>query len=302
MHVTVAFDGVSGRTWTNLRNGLLFITPWMLGFFAFNLYPFVASLYFSLTDYSVLQPGHFVGFQNYLDLFRDKLYGIALYNTLYLTVLGIPLGTLVALSLALLLNVKIRGQSVFRTIFYLPAVVPAVAKTALFLWILNPQFGLLNQFLSVFGIVGPGWIASPTWSKPSLIILNVWGVGGAMVIYLASLQDVPVELHEAAELDGAGPLRRTLAITIPLISPVIFFNIVVDLINSLQYFTQAYIMTNGGPANSTLVYALYLYNNAFRYFRMGYASAQAWILFLIVLAATLLLFRSARAWVYYAGQ
>jgi len=293
---------MTGRTWTNTRNGLLFIAPWIVGFVVFNLYPFISSFYFSLTDYSVLSPGHFLGFQNYFDLLHDNLYGISLYNTLYITVLGIPLGTIVALSLALLLNVKISGQSIYRTIFYLPAVVPAVAKAALFLWILNPQFGLLNQFLAVFGISGPGWMSSTTWSKPSLIILNVWGVGGAMVVYLASLQDVPVELHEAAELDGAGTLKRTFSITLPLISPVIFFNLVVDLINSLQYFAQVYIMTDGGPANSTLVYALYLYNNAFRYFRMGYASAQAWILFIIVLIATLLLFRSARAWVFYAGQ
>lgn len=289
-------------TRTNLRNALLFISPWIVGFLAFQVFPFVSSLYFSLTDYTVLKAPNFIGFSNYGNLFRDPLFLLSLKNTLYLTVIGVPFGTLVALILAILLNVKVRGQTIFRTIFYLPTVVPTVATSGLFLWILNPQFGLINQALALIGIAGPGWLSSTEWSKPSLILLNVWGVGGAMVIYLASLQDVPAELHEAAQIDGATALRRTFSITLPLITPVIFFNVVVAVIGSLQYFTQAYIMTNGGPANSTMVYALYLYNNAFQYFHMGYASAMAWVLFVIILAATMLLFRTAGRWVFYAGQ
>ncbi|MCL4508463.1 MAG: sugar ABC transporter permease [Chloroflexi bacterium] len=286
----------------NLRNGLLFISPWIIGFLAFQVFPITASLYYSFTNYTVLKPPTFIGTLNYVDLVKDPLFRISLGNTLYLTLVGVPFGTVIAIGLALLLNVKVPGQAFFRTVFYLPTVVPVVATAALFLWILNPQFGLINQFLALFGIVGPGWLATPLWSKPALILLQLWGVGGSMVIYLASLQDVPAELHEAAQIDGAGTIRRTFSITLPLITPVIFFNVVIGLIGSLQYFTQAYIMTAGGPANSTLVYALYLYNNAFEYFHMGYASALAWVLFIIILLSTLLVFRTAGRWVYYAGQ
>ncbi|MCL4543369.1 MAG: sugar ABC transporter permease [Chloroflexi bacterium] len=293
---------VGNLTRINLRNGLLFISPWIVGFLAFQVFPLTASFYYSLTDYTVLKPPTFIGFTNYADLLRDPLFSLSLRNTLFFTVFGVPFGTVIAIGLALLLNVKVPGQAFFRTVFYLPAVVPVVATAALFLWILNPQFGLINEFLGLFGISGPGWLASIKWSKPSLILLNVWGIGGAMVIYLASLQDVPAELHEAAQLDGAGTFRRTFSVTLPLITPVIFFNVVVAVIGWFQYFTQAFIMTAGGPANSTLVYALYLYNNAFAYFRMGYASAMAWVLFVLILLVTFVLFRTAGRWVYYAGQ
>ncbi|MCL4541471.1 MAG: sugar ABC transporter permease [Chloroflexi bacterium] len=300
--VRPATHRIGRLTRAHLRNGLLFISPWIFGFLAFQVYPIIASLYYSFTNYTVLKPPVFIGTLNYVDLFKDPLVRIALGNTLYLTLVGVPFSTVIAIGLALLLNVKVRGQALFRTVFYLPTVVPVVATSALFLWILNPQFGLINEFLALFGIVGPGWLATPLWAKPALILLQIWGVGGSMVIYLASLQDVPAELHEAAQIDGAGAIRRTFTITLPLITPVIFFNVVVGLIGYFQYFTQAYIMTQGGPANSTLVYALYLYNNAFEYFHMGYASALAWVLFIIILAATMLLFRTAGRWVFYAGQ
>ncbi|NPV80866.1 MAG: sugar ABC transporter permease [Firmicutes bacterium] len=268
----------------------------------FTLYPFAASIYYSLTDYSVLNAPEFVGVGNYVTLFsKDPLFWKSLYNTLYYAVISLPLQILVALGLATLLNQRVRGLAVFRTIFYLPSIVPIVGASIVWMWLLNPQYGIINGILYALGINGPGWITDPVWSKPSLIIMSLWGVGGSMIIYLAALQDVPVQLYEASELDGASPLHKFRHVTLPMISPAIFFQLVMGLIGALQYFTQAYVMTQGGPADSTLFYSLYLYNNAFRYFKMGYASAMAWILFIIILVLTLLVFRTSRSWVYYAG-
>ena len=204
--------------------------------------------------------------------------------------------------LAMLLNQKVIGLSVFRAVFYIPSVVPIVASSILWLWILNSQFGLLNVFLSYLGISGPAWLASPRWSKPSLIIMQTWGVGGTMIIFLASLQDVPRQLYEAAEIDGANVWHRFRHVTVPMITPTIFFALVMGIIGTFQTFVQVYIITNGGPADSTLFYVLYLYNNAFRYFRMGYASALAVILFFIILALTLVIVATANRWVYYEAE
>ncbi len=288
----------------NNASGLFFVAPWLFGLLVFTLYPLLASAFYSLTDYSIVESPTWVGLGNYKELFTEyHLFYIALGNTLYFAAIDIPLGTVLAIVLALLLNIKVRGMSIYRTIFYLPSIVPSVCSAMLWLWVLNPQYGLANEILRALHLPALGWMASPTWSKPSLIIMDLWGAGTAVVIYLAGLQDVPDSLYEAAQLDGAGPVRRIWHITLPMLTPVIFFNLVMGLIGAFQYFTQAYVMTRGqgGPMDSTLFYALLIFRNAFQYFKMGFASAMAWILFLIVLALTLLLFKSSSRWVYYGG-
>ena len=242
-----------------------------------------------------------IGLRNYTDLFADPLFGKTLYNTLYLAIFSIPLSLTLSLIIAMLLNTKIRFQGVFRTLYFLPSVVPAVAAALLWRWFLNPDYGPVNEFLWQLGIVGPGWLADPAWSKPALILAGLWGVGGSMVIYLAGLQNVPVPLYEAADLDGATRWQRLRYVTLPMLSPVILFNLIMGIITSFQAFTNIYIMTGGGPSNSTLVYALYLYQNAFQFFRMGFASAMAWVLMLITVAALALIFRTS-GWVYYEGR
>ncbi len=286
--------------WRDRRIGLLFISPWLIGFSAFIFYPALASIYYSLTSYNVLTPPEFIGIDNYRVLFTDDpLFWKALYNTFYYAIFAIPLAILIGVSIALLLNLKVKGMPIYRTVYYLPAIVPVVGASIVWMWLLNPQYGVINGILDKIGISGPGWITDPRWSKPSLIIMSLWAIGGAILIYLASLQDVPQSLYESADLDGANRVQKTIYITIPMITPSIFFNFIMGLIAAFQYFTQAYIMTDGGPADSTLFYSLYLYNNAFGYFKMGYASAMAWILFLIILACTLLVFKSSARWVYY---
>ncbi len=292
----------SPTTRRNRRLGLLFTAPWLIGFAIFTIYPFAASIVLSFTQYSVLSPPKFIGWSNYLDLFRDPLFWTSMYNTFYFAAFSVPLGAIIGVLLALLLNQDVKGLPVYRTVYYLPSIVPVVASAIVWMWLLNPYYGIINAILERFGIPGPGWIADPAWSKPALIIMSLWGVGNSTLIYLAGLQDVPVSLYESADLDGAQAWHKTIYITIPMITPTILFNVVMGLINAFQYFTQAYIMTNGGPADSTLFYSLYLYNNSFRYFKMGYASAQAWLLFIIIMFFTLLLLRSARHWVFYAGE
>jgi multiple sugar transport system permease protein len=293
--------GMTRRERRSLWLGLTFISPWLVGFLVFTAYPVFASLYFSLTDYNVVSAPRFVGIRNYTELWNDPIFGISLYNTLYLAVIGIPVALILSLLIAMLLNTKVRFQGVFRTIYFLPSVVPAVAVALLWRWFLNPDFGPVNQALEAVGIPGPGWLADPAWSKPALVLASLWGVGGSMVIYLAGLQNVPVELYEAADLDGAQPWHRLRYITLPMLSPVILFNLIMGIITSFQAFTNIYIMTGGGPSNSTLVYALYLYQNAFQFFKMGYASAMAWVLMVITAAALALIFRTS-GWVHYEGR
>lgn len=276
-----------------------FISPWLIGFVLFIGGPIIASLYFSLTNYTVLSSPEFIGFGNYSSLFNDPLFWKSLYNTVYYAVLFIPLGILVAFTMSILLNQDLKGLAIYRTIYYLPSIVPAVANAILWIWLLNPQWGLINMLLKAIGIQGPGWLTSEQWAKPGLVLMSIWGVGSWIIIYLAGLQGVPEQLYEAAEVDGATKLQRFFYITVPLMTPTIFFTLVTGLIGAFQVFTQAYIMTNGGPVNSTLFYALYLFRNAFNYLKMGYASAMAWILFLIVLVLTLIQFRLARKWVFY---
>ncbi len=272
----------------------------MAGFLAFALYPTLASIYYSFCSYSVLQPAIFIGPENYREMVRDEVFWQALRNTLFYAGFAVPVGLFMSLVTAMLLNAKIRGLAVYRTVFFLPSLVPLVANSILWKWIFNGEHGVLNHFLSYVMRDPPGWLTDPNWSKPALIIMSFWGIGHAVVIYLAALQDVPVSLHEAAEIDGASWLSRIRHVTLPMISPVIYFNFIMGIIGSLQVFTQAYVMTQGGPLRSTNFYAMYIYTTAFRDLRMGYACAMAWALFIIIVALTLLAMRSTRKLVYYA--
>jgi len=295
--------GLTRREWIDFRNGLLFCSPIIIGLLWFTSYPILASLYYSFTEYNALQPPEWIGLGNYREmLWRDDRFWYSLYNTVYYVGFAVPLGVAFAFFLASILNMKVRGLAYYRTIFFLPSIVPVVATSILWLWIFNPQYGIANTLLAYIGITGPGWITDPAWAKPSLIIMSLWTVGNTVVIFLAGLQDVPQELYEAAAIDGASSLQRIRHITIPFMSPYLLFATVTGLIFGFQYFTQVFIMTNGGPAFSTTVYAMYLYMNAFQYFKMGYASAMAWILFLIVATASLVIFRTTARRVYYGGQ
>jgi multiple sugar transport system permease protein len=300
---TKNFLGLTRWEQHNIRNGLLFTGPALLGLIFFVFYPVIAAFYYSFTDYSIIQEPYWVGLENYTLLFTDDpLFQISLWNTIYYVGASVPLQVVGAFGLALLLNIKVKGQSIYRTLFYLPSIMPLVATSMLWLWIFNPQYGILNSLLGLVGIQGPGWISSPAWAMPSLILMSVWGVGGWVVIYLAGLQDVPLELMDAAELDGANEGQKLWYITTPLMSPYILFHTINGLIFGFQYFTEVFIMTRGGPGTATLVYSMYLFQNAFQYFKMGYASAMAWILFGIVLLATLIIFRSSAKRIYYGGQ
>lgn len=280
--------------------GYAFISPWLIGFLAFTAVPFLASIYLSFTRFDILSPPVWVGATNYRVLLTDDpLFWTALGVTFRYALVAIPLATLAGVGLALLLNLDVRGISLFRTIFFLPSIVPAVANAVVFMWILNPEIGLVNGILRSFHIVGPAWLEDPAWAPWSLIFMALWGVGGAMIIYLAGLKDIPRHLYEAAVIDGAGAWRRLRHVTLPMLTPVIFFNLVMGIIGAFQYFTEAYIMTQGGPENSTLYYALYLFQRAWRYLDMGYASAMAWILFLLVMVFTALVFRTQKRWVHY---
>jgi multiple sugar transport system permease protein len=280
----------------------LFAAPWIIGFLVFTLGPMVASFLLSFTAYDIITPARWVGFDNYRTMFTsDGLVWHALRVTVIYSLVAVPLGLVISFLVALLLNQKVRGIYLYRTLFYLPAILPQVPVALLWLWIFNPQFGILNNLLGIVGITGPQWLFSEFWVLPALILMSLWGVGGSMVIYLAGLQGIPVHLYEAVEVDGGNWWARFRHVTVPMMSPVIFFNLVTGIIASMQTFTWAYVMTQGGPNNASLFYGLYLYNNAFQYFKMGYASALAWLIFVIILLMTLLVFRSSPLWVYYEG-
>ena len=298
------------RKWTkrdkaNFKIAMLFLSPWIIGFVAFTLYPMIVSLYYSFTIYHSKIAPEWVGLQNYADLIGDKKFWIALYNTMYMVLIAVPLGLAASFFYAILLNLKVRGQSFYRVIYFLPSIVPTVAGTILFLWLLNPQVWLVNTMLAKIGIEGPNWMADPNWSKPALILLGLWGMGGTIVIYLSGLQDVPVSLLEAAELDGASWWQRLWYVTIPMVSPITLFILITGMIGMFQYFAQAYVVGGGDslgrPLNSTLFYSVYLYQKAFLFLEMGYASAMAWILFIIILIFTILLLKVSDKFTYYSG-
>ena len=279
--------------------GILMALPWMAGFLIFTAGPMLAAIYLGLTKWDIITPPRFVGFRNYVELFtQDRLFLQSIRVTTFYTLMSVPIHVIFGFLLASLLNAKVPGTNLFRSIYYLPSVLPLVASAVLWSWLLNPEFGLVNFVLSRIGIKGPGWLTSETWALPAIVFMNIQFIGITMVIMLAGLQRVPEELYEAAELDGAGRWRRLRYVTLPMMSSVIFFTIVININNSFQTFTQAYVMTNGGPSNATMFYMLYLYNNAFRFYKMGYASAMALVLFIAMVVITLVQFRLSRRWVY----
>lgn len=280
----------------------IFMSPVIIGLLVFMIGPMIASFYFSFTKYDILGAPKWIGLANYNGLFHDHLFWQSLKVSCIYAVTSVPLNLIFGLFLAILLNRKIKGIFVFRTIYYLPAVISGVAVSLLWMRIFNPNFGLLNWFIGLFGIQGPQWLYSEHWALPAIILMSLWGVGGGMLINLAGLQSIPNDLYEASEIDGANKVKQFFHITIPMLSPIIFFNLVMGLISALQIFTEGYVMTGGGPNNSTLFSVLYLYRNAFKYLDMGYASALAWVLFIIIMILTLLVFKSSPMWVYYEGE
>lgn len=288
------------------RIGLLFASPWILGFVVFVAGPIFASLYYSMTNYSVLMQPKWLGLSNYAELPRDDVFVTTLKNTTFYVLGAVPLSTVVAICLALLLNTKVRGMAFYRTIFFLPSLVPMIALATLFLWIFNGDYGILDAFLKPFLALfhgsPPNWLGEPAWTKWTLILISMWGCGQAMIIYLAGLQDVPVTLYEAADLDGAGGFMKFRKVTIPMISPVILFNVIMGIIGSIQVFAVPYVMfPGGGQAHSAYFFAMYLYDNAFTYHRMGYASAMGWVMFAITLALTLIAMKISEKHVHYEG-
>lgn len=299
-----------------LAKGLAFLSPWIIGFCCLTALPIALSFYYSLCDYSLTRGPVYVGADNYRLLMGDKVFWLAMKNTLVYAALAIPGGLVVSVGLAMLLNAGVRGQSLYRTIIFLPSLVPVVASAMVWMWLFNGKLGLINFLLGKVGIDGPAWLTGyfapgagekPDvlwyWAMPALVLMSFWGVGNSVVIYLAGLQDIPQEMYEAAELDGAGPWSRLWNVTLPMLSPVIFFNLIMGIIGALRVFDVPYIMTpNGGTARATYFVTMYLYDNAFLYLKMGYASAMAWMLLVLIVTMTGLVFWSSKRWVHYQGK
>ncbi len=281
----------------------IMISPWIVGFLSFTLGPMIYSIYLSLSKWDLFQPPQYIGLKNYIKLFTmDDIFWKALYNTFYYAIISVPLHLIIATGIAYMLNKKMKGMRIYRTAFYLPSLVPVVASSMLFAWIFAPDTGILNQFLAFFGIDGPAWLLDAAWVKFSLVIMSLWGVGGGIVLLLAGMRGVPDELYEASEIDGAGKRQQFFRITLPMLTPVLLFNLIMGIIGGLQTFAQVYIMTSGGPNNASLMVVPYLYDHAFNFYNMGYGSALAWALFAIIMILTLLVFRSSSMWVYYESE
>jgi multiple sugar transport system permease protein len=292
--------GLSQRAQEELA-AYLFILPWLVGFLIFTAGAMIFSLGLSFFKTDLLSGNQFVGLGNYQQLINDDLFKKALWVTTVYTALTVPFGTLLALGIAMMLNQKVRAMSFWRTVYYLPAVVSGVAVALIWGWVLQPDYGLLNNTLRFFGIPGPRWLASEEWAIVGIALIALWGTGTNMLLYLAGLQSIPTELHEAAKIDGAGSWAGFRYVTLPLLTPTIFFNVIISIIASYQVFTNAYILTNGGPNNATLTMVLYLYREAFQLFHFGYAAALAWALFAIILVFSLVVVRSSEWWVHYEG-
>jgi multiple sugar transport system permease protein len=301
------FQGAGSLQRRETLAGLAFISPWFIGFWIFTAGPMAFSLWLSLNAYDVLNPPRFIGLENYQNLFQDPRFVLALRNSFIYAVLYVPLMIVVALWLALILNRVGKAAGFFRTAFYLPSITPAVAIGTLWLWLLNPRVGLVNKGLAIFGIDGPGWTTDPMWIKPGIVLMSLWSVGSTVIIYLAALRNVPNELYEAASIDGATGWRQFRHITLPMISGAIFFTLIVNTIASLQVFTEVYTMFFGNMESSAassagLFYNIYLFRQAFEFLRMGYASAMAWVLFVIILILTVIQLNVSKRWVYYEGS
>ena len=298
-------DGARPRMSARTREALtcyLFISPAVLGLLLFALGPMVASLLLSFTNFDMLTTPTWIGLANYRQLFTDELFLKSLRVTAIYSGVTVPLILVISFVLATMLNQKIRGMAFFRSVYYLPTVMSGVAVAMLWRWMFNGEFGLINTILAKVGVTGPNWFFSEEWALPALIVTSLWTFGSTTLIYLAGLQGVPPELYEAAEVDGASRLRQHLHVTLPMVSHVTFFNLVMGVIGSLQVFAEPFVLTRGGPNNATLLLPLYLYRNAFEYLKMGYASAIAWVSFMVVLLLTLLVFRSLPYWVHYEGE
>lgn len=282
--------------------GFFFISPWIIGFLIFVLYALGHAFYISMTDWNLLTTPNFIGLRNYIDLFRDPRFIQSVRVTLTFAGVSVPLNIAVGLSIALMLNQNIKPLGFWRTLYYFPSIISGIAVAMMWLWVFNPDFGIINYLLSIIGIRGPGWLACPNWALPSIMLMGVWAAGGGMVIYLAGLQGIPTELYESASIDGANALSRFRRITIPMMTPVLFYNLIIGIIAALQTFVPAFIMTGGGPNNATLFYGLFLYENAFSFWRMGYAAAMGWLLFLFALVITIILFKTSSSWVFYASS
>lgn len=283
--------------------GLLFASPWIVGFLLWTAYPIAASLYYSLCRYDVISSPKFIGLENYAYMLHgDKTFPIVMHNTLFFVLVGVPAGLGVAWLLANLLNTELRFRSAFRAVFFVPSIVPVVASVCVWQWMYDPLYGLLNSILRGVGMSTIPWLSSPALAKPSLIIIHCWAQGGAIVIFLAALQGVPRSLYDAALVDGANGWQRFRHVTVPMCTPAILFVLLTSLIGVFQYFTFGWLLTEGGPNRATEFYGLYLYRSAFRYFKMGYASALAWLLFLLIVICTILIFRTSARWVYYGGK
>jgi multiple sugar transport system permease protein len=288
----------------NTINGILFALPWLLGLLMFWIYPIFASAYYSFTEFNGVQDAKWIGFENYIRLFTDDGdFWNAVYNTIFFAGTSIPLAIITSFALAMLLNAKIRFQVVYRTIYFLPTLVPEVALALVWVYLFTPVTGLINLPFNWLGMRGPCWLACERWSRQTIVLLALWIIGQQVVLYLAGLQDVPQDLYDAADVDGAGFWRKFRNVTLPMMTPVVFFHLVTSVIGALQFFTIPYIMVGatGGPGQSLLFYSIYLYKQAFQFFNMGYASAMAWLLFMVALLITLLIFRSAKLWVFYGG-
>ncbi|MGI6236767.1 MAG: carbohydrate ABC transporter permease [Candidatus Excrementavichristensenella sp.] len=283
--------------------GYVFIAPWLIGFLLLTIGPILYSAFMSFCDFKLLSSPVLSGLDNYRRLFfEDPIFIKALKNTMLYVFVAVPLQILLSLLFAALLNQQIHGQNVFRTLFFLPSILPEVASAIVWAFIFNPSFGLMNSFLRIFGIEGPMWLNSSDWAMFCVIIMSFWGIGGTIVIFLSSMQGIDSSLVEAAALDGASGFRTFMSVKLPLLSPITFFNLIMGFIGGFKVFTFSYVMTGGGPAFSTLTFALYIYKNAFEYFDMGYACAQSWILFAIIALFTSLVFRSSQFWVFYETQ
>jgi multiple sugar transport system permease protein len=298
------FRGLAGR---EAMSGLLFVGPWIIGFLVFSALPMLASLVLSLTDFDPRAPDEirFIGLANYAQMFDDPILLESIGVTVRFALMVVPLSLIVALAVAMLVNsTLLAGRTVFRTLFYMPMQIPIVASTIVWIGVLHANSGWLNYALGAVGLEGPNWLQSPTWVGPALVLMGLWGIGNMMLIFLAGLQGVPTELYDAAKVDGAGRWSSFRNVTLPMISPVLFYNLIITLIATFQYFTQAYVISNGrgDPDRATLFFNLNLYREAFGFFNMGYASALAWLLFVIVLGLTLVLFRTAGSWVYSGGE